>query len=77
MHGAFCLPRKTVGLRPTDQSCHHETRLHLDIVDWRNSRSHYGEPDRRILLKERRAPHHHGQHKRRISDIMSDHSLSS
>ena len=37
MHGAFSIPRKTPGLRPTDQSCHHETRLHLDFVGWRNS----------------------------------------
>ena len=27
------IPRKTLGLRPTDQSCHQETWLHLDIVD--------------------------------------------
>ena len=24
-HGAFSIPRKTLGLRPTDQSCHHGT----------------------------------------------------
>ena len=23
-HGAFSIPRKSLGLRPTDQSCHHE-----------------------------------------------------
>ena len=77
MLGAFSIPRKTLGLRPTDQSCYHETWLHLDFVDWRNSQSHHEEPDRRILLKERPVPHHHGQQKRRISDIMSDQSLSS
>ena len=27
MHGAFSIPRKTFGLRPTDQSCHHEPWL--------------------------------------------------
>ena len=37
MHGAFSIPRRTLGLRPTDQSCHHETWLHLDFVDWRNT----------------------------------------
>ena len=37
MHGALSTPRKTLSLRPTDQSCHHETWLHLDFVDWRNS----------------------------------------
>ena len=40
LHGAFSIPRKTLGLRPTDQSCHHETE----------------EPDRRILLKELPTP---------------------
>ena len=30
-HGAFSIPRKTLGLRPTDQSCYHETWLHLDF----------------------------------------------
>ena len=33
MQGAFSIPRKTLGLRPNDQSCHHETWLHLDFVD--------------------------------------------
>ena len=28
-HGAFSIPRETLGLRPTDLSCHHETWLHL------------------------------------------------
>ena len=42
-HGAFSIPRKSLGLRPTDQSCHHETWLHLDFVDWSrttNQRDH-------------------------------------
>ena len=77
MHGAFYIPRKTLGLRPIDQSCHHETWLHLDFVDWRNSQSHHEEPDRRILLKERPTPYQYGHQKRPISDIMIDHSLSS
>ena len=53
-----------LGLRPTDQSCHHETWLHLDFVDWRNTQSHHEEPDRRILLKERPTPYHYGQQKK-------------
>ena len=77
IHGAFSIPRKTVGLRPPDQSCHHETRSHLDFVDWRSTQSQHDEHDRRILLKERPTPYQYGQQKRRISDIMSDHSLSS
>ena len=61
MHGAFSILHKTLGLRPTDQSCHHETWLHLDFFDWRNSQSHHEEPDRRILLKERPTPYQYGQ----------------
>ena len=76
MHGAF-IPRKALGLRPNDQSCHHETWLQMDFVDWRNTRSQHDEHDRRIFLKERPAPPYQGAQKRRISDIMSDHSLSS
>ena len=36
-HGAFSIPRKTLGLRPNNQSCHHVTWLHLDFVDWSNT----------------------------------------
>ena len=49
IHGVFSIP----GLLPTDQSCHHETRLNLEFVDWRGTQSHHEEHDRRILLKER------------------------
>ena len=76
-HGAFSIPRKTLGLRPTDQSCHHETWLHLDFVDWSNTWSKKGDYDRHISLKERLADCSHGNQKRRISEVMSDHSLSS
>ena len=65
LHGAFSIPRDVLGLRPTDQRCHHEAWLHLDFVR------------QRILLKERSSPYHHGKKRGRISDIMSDHSLSS
>ena len=77
MHGAFSIPRRTLGLRPTDQSCHHETWLHLDFVDWCNTWEPQGEHGRHISRKERRASYPHGQQKRRISEVMSDHSLSS
>ena len=76
-HDAFSITRKILGLRPTDQCCHHETWLHLDFVDWRNTMSQQGEHDRHISLKERSTPYQYGQQKRRISDILSDHSLSS
>ena len=63
MHGAFSIPRKTLGLRPTDQSCDHETWLHLEFVDWPSTPSHHEEYDRRILLKECLTACHHGQQK--------------
>ena len=77
MHGAFSIPRKALGPRPTDQSCHPETWLHLDFVDWSNSQSHHEEPDRRIPLKERPTPYQYGQRKRSIRDNVSYHLLSS
>ena len=51
--GAFSIPRKTLGLRPNDQSCHHETWLHLDFVDWSNTWSRKYDYERHISLKER------------------------
>ena len=77
MHGEFSIPRKVFGLRPNDQSCHHETWLYLDFVDCGNTRSQHGEHDQQIFLKERLASSDQGAEKRKISDIMSDHSLSS
>ena len=35
-HCAFAIPRQALGLRSSDQSCHHETWLHLHFVDWNN-----------------------------------------
>ena len=29
--GAFSFPRKALGLKPNDQTCHHETRLHWQL----------------------------------------------
>ena len=73
----FSIPHKTPGLRPTDRSCHHETWLHLEFVDWRSTQSHHEEHDRRILLKERPTACPYGQQKRRTSEVMSDQSPSS
>ena len=33
LHGAFSIHRGVLGLRPNDQSCHHEAWLHLDLSD--------------------------------------------
>ena len=75
--GAFSNPHEALCLRPTDQSCHHEAWLHLDFVEWHDVQPQREKHDQRILLKELPAPYHFSQQKRRISDIMSDHSLSS
>ena len=56
---------------------HHKAWLHLDFVEWRSEQAHHERHDRRILLKERSAPYHYGKQKGHISDVMSDHSLSS
>ena len=76
-HDAFSIPPKALGLRPPDQSCHHETCLHLEFVDWRSAQSHHEGHDRRILLKERPAPYHCSKQKGHMSEDVSDHSLSS
>ena len=61
LHGAFFFPHEALGIRPTDQSCHHETWLHLDFVGWRDEHPHREKHDRRILLKERSALYHYGK----------------
>ena len=67
----------SLGLRPSDQSCHHETWLHLHFVDWNTKWNHKTHYDRNISLKERPASSGNRAQKRSISEILSDHSLSS
>ena len=77
MYGAFfSIPRRTLGLRPTDQSCRHVTWLHLNFVVWSNTWSSQDAYEPRISLKERPAEGAYGNPKRRTSEIKSDHSLS-
>ena len=76
-HGAFSIPRKALGLRPNDQSCHHETWLRLDFVDWSNKWSNQDYYNGNIRLKERPADSSYGTQKRHVSEVISDHSLSS
>ena len=64
-------------LRPTEERCLHETWLHLDFVVWRNTWSQQSEHDRHISLIGGPTPYQDGQQKKRISDVMSDHWLSS
>ena len=76
-HGAFSIPRTSLGVRPTDQSCHHETWLHLDFVDWSKTWSRQNTYEPHILVNERPADGAYGNPQRKISEVMSDHSLSS
>ena len=75
-HGAFSIPRQALGLRPNDQSCHHETWLHLHFVDWNSKWNHQAHSNGNIRLKERPASSGYGAQIRHISDVLSDHSLS-
>ena len=73
----FSISHEALRLRPTDQSCHHKAWLHLDFVGWHDVQPQREQHGRRIFLEERSSPYHYGTQKGRISDIMSDHSLSS
>ena len=54
-HVTFSIPRQALGLRANNQSCHHETWLHLHFVDWSNQWNHQAHHNRNIRLKERPA----------------------
>ena len=77
LHGAFSILREVLGLRPNDQSCQHEAWLHLDFVGRHDFQPQREKPSQKILLKEPSSPYHYGRKSGRITEIMSDHSLSS
>ena len=54
-HGAFSIPRQALGLRPSDQSRHHDTWLHLHFVDWNNKWNHEAHFNGNLRLKEQPA----------------------
>ena len=72
----FSIPRQALGSRSSDQSCHHETWLHLHFVDWNNKWNHQAHYHGNIRLKERLSSSGYGAQKRLIIDVLSDHSLS-
>ena len=61
-HGAFSIPRQALRSRSSDQSCHHETWLHLQFVEWSTQWKHQAHYNGKFRLKEwpatsgRRAP---------------------
>ena len=69
LHGAFSILHEALGIRPTDQSCHHEAWLHLDFVGWHDEQLQREKHDRRILLKQLSALYHYGNQKWHISDF--------
>ena len=76
-HDAFSVPRKALGLRPNDQSCNYETWIHLHFVNLNSNWSNQAFYNGSIRLKERPASSRFGTQKRNISEVLSDHSLSS
>ena len=76
-YGASSIPRQALGLRANDQSCHHETWMHLHFVDWSNQWNHQVYYNGNILLRER--PTNFGSRalKGNICEVLSDNSLSS
>ena len=76
---AWCMSHfmEVVGLRPTDQNCHPETKIHLYFVDWSNSWSKQKVHRQCISVKERTVECSCSNPKRCVSEIMSDHSLPS
>ena len=72
----FSIPRHALGSRSSDQSCHHETWLHLHFVDWNNKWDHQAHCNVSIRLKERPVSSGYRAQKRHIIDVLSDHSLS-
>ena len=76
-HGAFSIPRQALGLRANDQSCHHETWMHLHFVDWSNQWNHQAHYNGNIRLKERPTNSGNRALKLNICEVLSDHSLLS
>ena len=63
MHGAFTIRHDTLGIKRTDQSCHHEVWIHLvnaRLVDHvsRNDKS------RRPISRKRNSPYDHSEERR-------------
>ena len=72
MHGAFSIPRKTLGLRPNDESCHHESSSWISSTGAALNHSMMSMTDE-CSSEDVLQRVHHGHHKRRISEVMSDH----
>ena len=74
-HGAFSIHHDTLGLRPKDQSCHHEVWLHLDFVDNHGNYEPREKHEQRRLLKERSAPYQPSKERCKAGENGSDPSV--
>ena len=70
-------PVSALGLRVNDQSCHHETWLHLQFVDWSNQWNNQIHYNGNISLKKRPASSGNISPKRNIREVLSNDLLSS
>ena len=77
LHGALSILHDTLGLRPKDQSCHHEVWLHLAFVDHHGDCEPRERHEQRLFLKERSAPYQPSKERCRAGEDESDRSLSS
>ena len=65
MHGALTIPFGMLGLKETDQSCHHEVWIHLLHVNARLvDRISRDDKSRRPSSKKRNSPHDHSKERR-------------
>ena len=70
-------PCSTLGLRPKDQSCHHEVWLHLAFVNQHGVYEPRERHEQRLLLLERSAPYQLNKGMGNASEDESDRSLPS
>ena len=65
MHGAFTIPFGVLGIRHTDQSCHHEVWVHLLHVNARLvDRVSRDDRSRRPHSRKRNSPYDHSKERR-------------
>ena len=72
--GAYPILHEALGIRQTDQSCHHE--VGSTWILWSGAAvGHITKDERRLLLKERSVPYRYSKQKDHSGEDASDHSL--
>ena len=77
LHGALPIYNEAPGIRQTDQSCHHEICLQMDLVERRTGQVHHERHERGLHMEECSAPYHHSEQKHQTGEDASDFSHSS